>query len=308
VSGKPDDWDSWWSTGSKTVIWNCNNTNLGQDGYEYVFVDGIMYAIKDYETIIVSANLSGDVVLPVRVEYNSSIHNITKVGDNAFSYCQNLTSLTMSSSTVLTELGYGVFSNCPNLTKVVISYGVTKVGTDLFKNSPNVSVVYCERECQPYDWNRSWNNANIPVIWKYDRYKVYDYEYVTYNRLNYAIKGKEAMLIGSPNASGTETIPSYIVYKNQSYTVTSIGTAFSNCSNVTKVIIPDTVTKICSYAFYSCDSLTEVIIPTSVVTIEAKAFSCKNLTICCRVKSKPSGWNSNWNYYSKSVLWGYTGS
>ena len=62
--------------------------------------------------------------------------------------------------------------------------------------------------------------------------------------------------------------------------VTSIGgSAFSNCSSLTSINIPNRVTSIGAYAFYDCTGLTSITIPNSVTSIGSSAFEgCSGLT------------------------------
>ena len=64
--------------------------------------------------------------------------------------------------------------------------------------------------------------------------------------------------------------------------VTSIGEgAFEGCSGLTSVTIPSSVTSIGRYAFRVCSGLTSVTIPSSVTSIGDDAFSkCSNLKEC----------------------------
>ena len=77
-------------------------------------------------------------------------------------------------------------------------------------------------------------------------------------------------------ASGKLVIPATIEGKS----VTSIGQeAFTNCTSLTNITIPDSVTSIGGLAFKACSSLTSVTIGNSVTSIRNGAFArCTSLT------------------------------
>ena len=80
--------------------------------------------------------------------------------------------------------------------------------------------------------------------------------------------------------SGDVVIPSSVTHNGTTYSVTSIGaSAFSCCSSLTSVTIPNSVTSIGGMAFYECSGLTSVTIPNSVTSIGEAAFiRCSGLT------------------------------
>ena len=87
------------------------------------------------------------------------------------------------------------------------------------------------------------------------------------------------------------------------------GSAFENCQNLTYINLPKNLTHIREYAFYNCVNLISIIIPNSVTIIERKVFNyCDNLVIYCEAPSKPSGWDSAWNYTNCPVIYGISES
>ena len=80
--------------------------------------------------------------------------------------------------------------------------------------------------------------------------------------------------------SGALNIPPSVAYSGITYSVTSIGySAFSGCSGLTSVTIPNSVTKIGDSAFPGCTGLTSVTIGDSVTSIGDYAFeNCTGLT------------------------------
>ena len=80
--------------------------------------------------------------------------------------------------------------------------------------------------------------------------------------------------------TGSVTIPEKVTYNGKTYSVTSIGgSAFSRCSGLTSITIPNSVTSIGDWAFSYCSGLTSIEIPNSVTSIGNSAFyKCSGLT------------------------------
>lgn len=79
--------------------------------------------------------------------------------------------------------------------------------------------------------------------------------------------------------SGDVTIPEKVTYNGTEYNVTSIGEwAFTECTGLTAITIPEGVTSIGKNAFSDCYNLATITLPNSIRTIGHSAFQyCENL-------------------------------
>ena len=76
---------------------------------------------------------SGDIVVPEKVKRNNGVeYVVTSLGDDCFSYCEGLTSITIPSS--VTSLGNYCFTYCEGLTSITIPSSVTSLGDCCFSS------------------------------------------------------------------------------------------------------------------------------------------------------------------------------
>ena len=109
--------------------------SVGINAFAYDFeVDGIYYDITSSTEVTVTSNgkypYSGNVVIPEQVTHDGNTYSVTSIGDNAFTYCSGLTSVTIGDS--VTTIGERAFYNCSDLTSVSIGNSVTSIGDYVF--------------------------------------------------------------------------------------------------------------------------------------------------------------------------------
>lgn len=92
--------------------------SVDPENTHYKSVNGLLLS-KDGKTLIRGVN--GDVTIP---------NSVTNIGENAFFYCTNLTSVTIPDG--VTSIGEDAFNYCSGLTSVTIPDSVTSIGKDAF--------------------------------------------------------------------------------------------------------------------------------------------------------------------------------
>jgi uncharacterized protein YjdB len=176
--------------------------------------------------------------------------------------------------TVINELA---FFCCNFLTSVTIPKSVTSIGDVAFYNCNSLKTVNINGATTiapgAFSGTPWYNNQPDGVV--YAGKVLYKYKGIMSNGTKINIKeGTLGITDGAfSNCSGltSVTIPN---------SVTTIGgNAFYNCSGLTSVTIPNSVTSIGSSAFSNCSGLTSVTIPNSVTCIGDYAFyNCSSLT------------------------------
>ena len=117
----------------------------------------------------------------------------------------------------------------------------------------------------------------LPMLTSADAVEIDGVYYNLIEKAGYAEVTKKP---NSRQYSGSVVIPESVVYEGKTYSVASIGNyAFSGCSVLTSVTIPNSVKTIGEYAFNRCSGLISVTIPNSVTTISGRVFAdCIGLT------------------------------
>lgn len=93
--------------------------------YDYTeVVDGIPY-IPDYSTNTVDitggeGQNTGDVVIPETIDIDGESYTVTSIGENAFSGCSDMTSVSIPKS--VTSIGDFAFANCTSLSEVYVEW------------------------------------------------------------------------------------------------------------------------------------------------------------------------------------------
>ena len=216
---------------------------------------------------------------------------ITKIGDSVFAGCTGLNDIIIPNT--VTSIDVSAFYGCDGLINITIPASVTNIGSLAFYGCTGIENIYyagsiSDKEKIFIDNN---NECFEDATWHYNSCidkttHTYDNDYdiecnvCGYIRepayLSYTISNGEATITDCDTSfSGDLVIPSTL----GSYPVTSIGDyAFSDCTGLTSIAIPDSVTRIDDYAFYECDGLTSIAIPDSVTSVGAYAFyGCSSL-------------------------------
>ena len=219
--------------------------------------------------------------------YNSRLKSlivpegVETIGSYAFSYLHNLTKLELPST--LKEMGTYVINSCSSL-EIVQSKATTPaaIGENTFVTRSWNS------DAQQYNINPSSATLYIPfgtkakyeaiVGWtKFKGIEEGEILEIAVNglRYSYSTGGTTATVIADESYKVLEaiTIPSAITANGNPYKVTAIGNkAFSDCTKLKTVALPEGLEIIGADAFYNCYYISEMVLPSTLKSIGEYAF------------------------------------
>lgn len=210
---------------------------------------------------------------------NAGIKSVTlsegliRIGEQAFGNCTGLTEITIPESVV--TIGVSAFCGCAGIKSIVIPNNVTDVGAYAFDSCTGLTGVTLGSSVSNIGVGAFGNCVSLAEI------KVAEGN-TTYRGSGNCIVdiAEKTLVVGCK----TTVIPA-------DGSVEIIGeSAFSKCTGLAEIVIPDGVLEIKNNAFYGCDALKTVTISKQVTGIgEYVFFECKSLATV--------------NYNGNKVLW-----
>ena len=209
------------------------NTNFAGDPKDFEIQNGTLKKYKGSSSVVAIPD------------------SVTRIGNEAFSGCKGLTSITIPDS--VTSIRTEAFRGCTGLTSITVGNSVTSICHEAFRDCTGLTSITIPDSVTRIGW--------------------------------YAFKGCRGLTsITIPNSVtsiGHEAFRDCtgLTSITVGNSVTSIGIeAFHGCTGITSITIPDSVTSIGNRAFSGCSSLTSVTIGNSVTRIGKLAFNgCSKL-------------------------------
>lgn len=182
-----------------------------------------------------SSPYSGSVVIPPSFTYKDNVYDVTGIGDYAFRGCSGLTAITIPNS--VTTIGYLAFAGCCGLTSITIPNSVTTIDAWAFEGCSGLTSITIPDSVVAIYGNVFADCNNLTIITVSDGNPEYD----SRNNCNAIIETADnRLIVGCQNT----LIPDNVISIESS--------AFSGCSGLTAITIPNSVTTIDAHAFRYC--------------------------------------------------------
>ena len=217
--------------------------------YFYKKTDRDNDTTPNYATLTGAVDNLTSITIPETITYEGTTYSVTSIGNNAFSACESLASVTIGNG--VTSIGEWAFYGCSSLTSIAIPNSVTSIGSEAFYGCSSLTSVTIGNSV-----------TSIGEIAFVECYSL------------------SSIVVESGNATYDSRGNCNAIIE------TATNTLIVGCQNT---IIPNSITSIGDYAFGECFSLTSITIPNSVTSIGEWAFSyCESLTtVICEASNVP---------------------
>ena len=208
-----------------------------------------------YVDFISTVNYNGttNITIPstVRNGYTNRTYNVIRIADWAFSRCQTLKTVSISSS--VKSISKGAFYDCPALTTVNIPNSITSIGENAFSECTQLTSAVIPNSVTSLGESAFHNCRGMTTL----------------------TIGNSVPSIGATTFYGCKSLTT-VTIPNSVKTIDLM--AFSNCTGLTSVTLPNALTSLGDGVFSSCTSLTSVEVPNSVTTLGVGTFAhCSSL-------------------------------
>lgn len=250
--------------------------------------DGIYYSYNGEGTVaVVSGDVKykGVIKIPEEVSNSNISYRVTEIGDNAFYYCNFMTSVTIPNS--VTKIGDQAFMVCTALIDITIGDSVLEIGDRAFGTCSALTTFKIPKYIKDipeycFSYCHSLENIEIPE----EVVSIGNFAFHNCTKLKEINIPKLVEQIGDSAFSECQLLETITVDPENLFYSSNDGILYDKEENMLIIcpgakisaIIPEGVTLIKSNAFSSCTMLTEINIPNSVKTIESRAFQyCSSL-------------------------------
>ncbi|MDO4310019.1 MAG: leucine-rich repeat domain-containing protein [Prevotella sp.] len=197
-------------------------------------------------------------------------NSVTQIGQSCFRDCTGLTSITIPNS--ITYIDADCFRGCTGLTSITIPNGVTNIIAGAFQECSGLTSVDIPNSITEIGSSSFLNCTGLTAV------NIHDI--VAWCNINFY---NNPLIYAHNLYLNGELVTDLVIPEG----VTSdMNLAFAQCTSLTSVVIPNSVTSI-GRAFDACINLTSITIPGSVNRINPLAFNRSGLTSIKLLNTNP---------------------